>query len=167
MGSNPTAHPIYYPHANQRSLEPRSFEGIELSDGKAIEPSEMFEYIRHINRYALVKPRTYWYEFPFFIIINDARQKFCLGNRPEDLAYIDTITQRALNKHQTYLDRLERFPLDKAEYYLRLKEVRGINTVRGLSEVTGEDWSCIARILRTLNLPEPVKNFLRSNKNDP
>lgn len=129
--------------------------------------SEMLEYIRHIKRYAIVKPRTYWYESPFFIIITGGRQKFCLGNRPEDLAYIDTIGQKTLERHQAYLNRLERFPLEKAEYYLRLKESRGVNTVRGLSEVTGEDWSYIARILRTLNLPESVKDFLKSNKNNP
>ena len=130
-------------------------------------PSEMLEYIRYIQQYATVQPRTYWCEFPFYTIITRARQKFCLGYRSEDLAYIDTITQRALDKHQAYLDRLARFPLEKAEYYLRLKESHGINSVRGLSEVTGEDWSYIARILRTLNLPEPVKDFLKSNKHNP
>jgi hypothetical protein len=127
----------------------------------------MLAYIRHIKRYALVKPRVYWWEFPFYIVFSQARQKFCFGSRPEDLAYIDTITQKALSKHQAYLNRLARFPLEKAEYYLRLKEACGVNTVRGLSEVTGEDWSYIARILRTLNLPEPVKEFLKNNKNNP
>jgi len=127
----------------------------------------MLEYISYIQRYATVQPRTYWCEFPFYTIITRARQRFCLGYRPEDLDHIDTITQRALDKHQTYLDRLTRFPLEKAEYYLRLKEAHGVNSVRGLSEITGEDWSYIARILRTLSLPEPVKVFLKSNKHDP
>lgn len=130
-------------------------------------PSEMLEYIRYIQRYATVQPRTYWCEFPFYTIITRAKQRFCLGYRPEDLEHIDTITQNALRAHQACLNRLARFPLDKAEYYLRLKEAHGINSVRGLSEVTGEDWSYIARILRTLNLPEPVKDFLKSSKNNP
>ena len=71
--SNLVTHPKYYPHANQSHLKPRSFEDLELSDGKAIDSasSEMLEYIRHINRYAVVKPKTYWYELPFFIIIQD------------------------------------------------------------------------------------------------
>jgi len=72
-----------------------------------------------------------------------------------------------LERHQAYLNRLERFPLDKAEYYLRLKETRGVNSARGLSEVTGEDWSYIAKILRTLDLPEPIKEFLKNNKHNP
>ena len=83
----------------------------------------MLEYIRYIQRYATVQPRTYWCEFPFYTAINGFKQQYRLGYRPEDLAYIDTITQRALNKYQTYLDRLARFPLEKAEYYLRLKKL--------------------------------------------
>ncbi len=127
----------------------------------------MLVFLKYIQRYAEVKPRSYWFEFPFYTIINKFRQKFCLGNRPEDLEQIATIERRALEKHQAHLNRLERFPLDKAEYYLRLKESHGVNSVRGLAKVTGEDWSYIAKILRTLELPESIKDFLKSNKNDP
>ena len=67
----------------------------------------------------------------------------------------------------THLDRLERFPLDKAEYYINLKESHGVNSIRALGKLTGEDWSYIAKILRTLELPEPIKDFLRNNKNNP
>jgi len=62
------------------------------------DPSEMLEYVRHIKRYAIVKPRIYWCEFPFLIIIAGSRQKFCLGYRPEDLAYIDTIGQKSIGE---------------------------------------------------------------------
>ena len=127
----------------------------------------MLEYIRYLQKYALVQPRIYWCEFPFFTMISGFRQKFCLGSRPEDLADVDTIEQKAWEKHHSYLNRLERLPLEKAEYYLRLKEAHGVKTVRGLSKLTGEDWSYIARILRTLELPEPVKGFLQSNKSEP
>lgn len=48
-----------------------------------------------------------------------------------------------------------------------MKEAHGVNTVRGLSMITGEHWSYIAKILRVLELPESVKDFLRENKNDP
>jgi hypothetical protein len=67
----------------------------------------------------------------------------------------------------THLNRLERFPLDKAEYYLRLKESQGVNSIRGLAKITGEDWSYIAKIIRTLDLPDSIKYFLRSNKSAP
>jgi hypothetical protein len=107
------------------------------------------------------------WEFPFYTIIRSARQKFCLGNRPEDLECIATIEKRTWEKHLAHLNRLERFPLDKAEYYLRLKESQGVNSIRGLAKITGEDWSYIAKIIKTIDLPDPIKDFLRSNKSDP
>lgn len=112
-------------------------------------------------------PRVYVCEFPFFIVIENFKRKFCLGVRPEDLADIDTIDKRVWKRHSYYLNRLAQFLLDKAEYYQRLKEVHAANTVRGLSQITGEDWPYIARILRILALPEAIKDFLRNNKNDP
>jgi len=127
----------------------------------------MLAYLRQVQRYALVQPRTYWCEFPFFIMISGARQQMCLGARPEDLAGLDTIEQKAWERHQSFLNRLERFPLEKAEYYARLKEAHGVTTVRGLAKITGEDWSYIARVLRTQELPEPVKGFLQDNKTEP
>ncbi|MBI2173965.1 MAG: hypothetical protein HYU33_02055, partial [Candidatus Omnitrophica bacterium] len=103
----------------------------------------MLAYLRQVQQYALVQPRTFWYEFPFFIMVSGFRQKLCLGSRPEDLADVDTIEQKAWEKHHAYLHRLERFPLEKAEYYTRLKEAHGVTTVRGLAIITGEDWSYI------------------------
>jgi len=127
----------------------------------------MLEFTKYIQRYSSVTPRTYVFEFPFYTIINKFRQKFCLGHRPEDLDHIITIERRALERHQAHMNRLERFPLDKAEYYLKLKEAHGVNSVRGIAKITGEDWSYIAKILRTLSLPEPIKDFLKNNKHDP
>ncbi len=72
---------------------------------------------------------------------------------------------RVWEQHQTYLKRLENFPLEKAEYYQNLKQSTGAKSVRALSEHTGEDWSYIAKVLRTLDLPEPIQEFLRTNKN--
>ncbi len=124
-------------------------------------------YLGYIQKYATNQPRTYWVSIPFYTIIKGARQRFLFGYRPEDLSHIETIEQKAWNKHQAHLDRLERFPLEKAEYYVRIKESQGISSVRGLAQVTGEDWSYIAKILRTLELPETIKDFFKSNKNDP
>lgn len=144
-------------------------EGFLLSESEAIEfdSTEMLKYISYVQRYEKIQPRTYWTEFPFYIIIKSRRQKFCMGYRPEDLTHIETIEQKVWKKHQSHLNRLEYFPLDKAEYYLRLKEAHGVNTVRDLSRITGEDWSYIAKLLRILSLPNPIKKFLRKNKEDP
>ena len=125
----------------------------------------MTEYIRYIQKYAHIRPRTYWSEYPFYQRISGLRQHYCIGYRPEDLAHLDTIEKKALRKHEVHLKRLEQFPLDKAEYYSRLKEVHGVG-IRGLSKITGEDWSYIAKVLRTLELPESVKEFLKNNKNN-
>jgi hypothetical protein len=127
----------------------------------------MADFMRYLQRFADIQPRTYWYEIPFYRVIRNARQRFCLGNRPKDLDHLITIEKRSWERHLAHLNRLERFPLDKAEYYIRLKETYGVNSVRGLGKITGEDWSYIAKILRTLELSEPIKDFLRNNKNDP
>ena len=139
-----------------------------MSEGENVpNPSEMINFTKYLQKYADIQPRIYWWEFPFYRIIRSARQKFCLGERPEDLEQIATIEKRAWEKHTAHLNRLERFPLDKAEYYLGLKESHGVNSIRGLAKITGEDWSYIAKIIRTLELPEPIKDFLRNNKSDP
>jgi hypothetical protein len=127
----------------------------------------MANFTRYLQKYADIQPRTYWWEFPFYTIIRSFRQKFCLGSRPEDLDHIITIEKRTCERHLAHLNRLERFPLDKAEYYLGLKESHGVNSLRGLARITGEDWSYIAKILRTLDLPESIKDFLQSNKSNP
>jgi hypothetical protein len=48
-----------------------------------------------------------------------------------------------------------------------LIELSPVNTVRELSKITGENWLYIAKIFRILTLPEPIKDFLRNNKNYP
>ena len=141
-GSIPVSHPICYPHANRGSFEPHSCEGFSCL--------EMLEYIRYVQKCANIRPKTYWWEIPFYKVVSGGKRRFCFGYRPEDLAHLDTIEQKAWKTHEAYLNRLERFPLDKAEYYQRLKEVHAVNTVRGLSKVTGEDWSYIAKVLRIL-----------------
>ncbi len=124
----------------------------------------MLEYLDYIQRCSRICPRTYWCEFPYYTVINGQKQHFRLGYRPQDLADIETIEQKTWKKHIAHLNRLENFPLDKAEYYLRLKEAHGVSSVRSLSKITGEDWSYIAKVLRTIDLAEPVKEYLRENK---
>ena len=168
-GSNPVSHPICNPHANRGSSESGTHEGFSLPTRSPAtsDVTGMLRFMRYIRKYSNVRPRTFWCEFSFFTVMTNARQKFCLGTRPEDLAHIDTIDKRSWERHAAYLERLEKFPLDKAEYYIRMKETYGVNTVRGLAEITGEDWSAIAKLIRTLDLVDPIKDFLRNNKNDP
>ncbi len=140
---------------------------MESKEALEFTPQEMLEFIHFIRKNSKTFPRTYWVEFPFYFAVDNHKKHFCLGYRPGDLDYIEIINKKALRKHRAYLNRLDRFPLDKAEFYLRLKESQGINSVRGLSKISGEDWSYIARVMRLLNLPEAIKGFLRNNKGDP
>ena len=87
------------------------------------------------------------------------------GERPSELSATETVDQKVWKKHQAHLKRLENHPLKKAEYYLQLKESTGIRSVRGLAEITREDWSYIARVLKIVELPAPIKNFLITSRN--
>lgn len=42
-------------------------------------------------------------------------------------------------------------------------ESRGIKSIRALAKLTGEDWSRVARVLKLLELPEPVLSYLRTH----
>ncbi len=108
--------------------------------------------------------RTFKYSQTFYSVYEHRRRTIVFGDRPKELGAVETIDQKVLEKHQTYLRRLENFPLKKAAYYRDLQESSGIKSVRGLSELTGEDWSHIARVLKTLELPEPIQRFLNENQ---
>ena len=107
--------------------------------------------------------RTFVFSKPFYSIFQHRRLNILFGDRPDHLAEINTIDQKIWEKHQTYLKRLENHPLKKAEYYLTLKRSKGVNTVRELAEITGEDWSYIAKVLRILELPQGIRSFLLEN----
>ena len=108
--------------------------------------------------------RIFQYSQPFYSKYQHRRQQFVFGERPKDLESVEAVNQRVWEKHQTYLKRLENFPLKKAEFYRNLQQSAGVKSVRGLSEITGEDWSHIARILKTLELPESIQSFLKESQ---
>ena len=107
--------------------------------------------------------RTFEYSQPFYSIFEQRRQQLIFGERPDDLAKVETVDQKVLKKHRAYLVRLENYPLKKAAYYRQLQESTGIKSVRGLSEITGEDWSYIARVLKTLELPVAIQEYLANH----
>ncbi len=108
--------------------------------------------------------RIFKFSQAFYSIFNNRRQQIVFGERPGDLTDVQSIDKRILEKRETYLKRIENFPLKKAVYYRNLQETTGIKSVRGLSEITGEDWSYIARVLKTLELPEFIQSFLKDNQ---
>ena len=107
--------------------------------------------------------RIFKYSALIYSIFERRRQQFVFGERPEALGDSGIPDQRDMESYRTYLKRLENFPLKKAEYYRELQESTGIKSVRGLSELTGEDWSSITRVLRILELPAPIRDYLKSH----
>jgi hypothetical protein len=71
------------------------------------------------------------------------------------------VDQRAWHHYQSYLNRVR--PVARAEFYKRLMERQGLKTTRAVARVTGEDHSRIARVLKILELPEPVLEYLRTH----
>src|SRR3989338_3296810 len=116
----------------------------------------------HVTKH--LPSRIFKFSQSFYSILQHRQQQIIFGERPGNLCAIKTVDQRIWEKHQTYLKRLENFPLKKARYYQQLKETTGIKSVRGLAEITGEDWSYIARVLKTLELPQQIQQFLNSNQ---
>lgn len=83
-----------------------------------------------------------------------------LGEKPEALGD-GKIDDRAWKGYQAYLSRIR--PVDRADFYQRLRERHGCTTVRALAQITGEDWSRVARVLKLLELPAPILDYLRTH----
>ena len=104
--------------------------------------------------------RTLSVQSPFFTRY-EARQAILeLGARPDSLRAA-TVDQRAWKGYQAYLSRIR--PVDRADFYERLKEREGCKSLRALARITGEDWSRVARALKVLELPSPVLDYLRTH----
>lgn len=96
----------------------------------------------------------------FFARWKDRRKHIELSPKPKELPE-GAVDQRSWQQYQTYLSRIR--PVARADFYRRLMESQCIKSVRALAKVTGEDWSRIARVLKLLELPEPVLTFLRTH----
>lgn len=83
-----------------------------------------------------------------------------LSPKPKNLPE-GPVDQRAWRQYQSYLSRVR--PVARAEFYRRLMERQGLKTTRALARVTGEDHSRVARVLKILELPEPIHKCLRSS----
>ena len=83
-----------------------------------------------------------------------------LSPKPKDLPK-GPVDGRSWKQYQSYLSRVR--PVARAEFYKRLMERQGLKTTRAVARVTGEDHSRIARVLKILELPEPVLEYLRTH----
>jgi hypothetical protein len=88
------------------------------------------------------------------------QRRLVLSPKPEDLPD-GPVDQHTWKRYQSYLRRVR--PVDRSEFYKRLMERQGLKTTRVVARVTGEDHSRIARVLKILELPEPVLEYLRTH----
>jgi hypothetical protein len=90
----------------------------------------------------------------------DRNKTLELTPKPQELPE-GSVDQRSWHQYQAYLSRIR--PIARADFYRRLMESRGLKSIRALAGLTGEDWSRIAKVLKLLELPEPILAFLRAH----
>lgn len=83
-----------------------------------------------------------------------------MSSKPKDLPD-GPVDQRTWKQYQSYLSRVR--PVARADFYKRLMERQGLKTTRAVARVTGEDHSRIARVLKILELPKPVLEYVRTH----
>ena len=79
------------------------------------------------------------YSSPFFSVSQDRTCSFHLGLRPTHLGGGKVPTSRDLEMHVTFLDRLGRSPLRRAQEYQRQMQEISTRSVREFARKTGED----------------------------
>lgn len=97
---------------------------------------------------------------PFFTRREHYRKVVEFAPKPAELG-AGEVDQRAWRRYQAYLAASR--PIARADFYKRLLERKGIRSIRELARVTGEDWSRVARVLKLLELPAPVLEYLRTH----
>jgi hypothetical protein len=85
-----------------------------------------------------------------------------LEQKPDILKHLDTVDQRKWEQYEAHLDRVT--PLERAEFYRRLMEERNIKSICALARVLRVDEAGIRQYMNLLNLPDPIRQFLKENR---
>jgi hypothetical protein len=99
---------------------------------------------------------------PYYSRSVDRRKEFVLGPKPGVLKGVGTIDKKVWKQYQTHLDRTT--PLERAEFYAQEMKERRMRSFRALSLLLGEPVRRVDRYVRLLELPEPIKVFLRDHR---
>lgn len=99
---------------------------------------------------------------PYYTRNLSRRKKFVLGHKPGALKHLGRIDKKVWKQFQTHLSRTT--PLERAEYYARELRERKIRSHHALARLLGEPINRVGRYMRLLELPEPVKAFLREHR---
>ncbi len=99
---------------------------------------------------------------PYYSRSVDRRKEFVLGPKPGVLKGLGSIDKKVWKQYQTHLNRTT--PLERAEFYAREMMERRMRSFRALSLLLGEPVNRVGRYIKLLDLPEPVKAFLRQHR---
>ena len=99
---------------------------------------------------------------PYYTRNLSRRKKFVLGDKPGALKHLGHVDKKVWKQFQTHLSRTT--PLERAEYYVRELRERKMRSHHALARLLGEPINRVGRHMRLLELPEPVKAFLREHR---
>ncbi len=100
---------------------------------------------------------------PYYSRSVDRRREFILGAKPGCLKGLGSLDKKVWEQYQTVLKRQES-PLDRAEFYAREMKERRMRSFQALSLLLGEPVNRVGRTIKLLELPEPIKAFLRQHR---
>ena len=100
---------------------------------------------------------------PYYSRTSDRRKEIVLGAKPDVLRGVGgNLDKKAWKQYQTYLKRTT--PIDRAEFYAREMKERRMRSYRALSLLLGDPINRVGRYVKLLELPEPIKAFLREHR---
>ncbi len=99
---------------------------------------------------------------PFYAMRLHRQPKIVLEEKPGILRHVGTIDQKVWKQYRTYLTATA--PWERADFYARQMEERGVKTAIGLSKVVGDPDHMISRYLRLRQLPAPILDHLKANR---
>jgi len=100
---------------------------------------------------------------PYYSRSVDRRKEFVLGPKPGILKGLGSLDKKVWEQYQTVLKR-QKTPIERAEFYAREMKERRMRSFRALSLLLGEPVNRVGRYIKLLELPEPIKAFLRGHR---
>jgi len=99
---------------------------------------------------------------PYYARKTNRQFHLILEDRPDSLKHLDQVNERIWAQYQRHLKRTT--PLERALFYTRQMEVRGLKSAAALERALREPPLRVWRSLRLLELPEPVRQFLTEHR---
>jgi len=99
---------------------------------------------------------------PFYARRLHREPEIALEEKPEVLEHVDAIDQKVWKQYETFLKATAAW--ERAEFYARQMEERGVKTAASLAKVVGDPDHMISRYLRLMELPTPILDHLKAHR---